>query len=59
MDPVPIKITSSIHGTQELILLPKGKTTIETVKFPSMPVAVEVDPRNTLLKEARVRNASG
>ena len=57
LDPVPIVITTAA-GKRDVILKPTGKTTTETIQLREKPVRIEVDPRNTLLKEATVRNLS-
>jgi aminopeptidase N len=57
LDPVPITI-SMPSGKREIVLKPMSKTTIETIRLREKPVSIEVDPRNTLLKEVSVRDYS-
>ena len=54
LDPVPIVITTP-GGKQELVLKPAGKETVETIQLRTKPTSIEVDPRNTILKEVTVR----
>jgi aminopeptidase N len=54
LDPVPVVITTS-SGKRDLILTPVNKQLIQTVALPSTPVKIELDPHNTLLKEATVK----
>lgn len=57
-DPVPVRIT--LRGAQrDVVLRPGGKQLIETMPMTEMPLGIEVDPGNTLLKEARVRRGEG
>ena len=56
MDHVPVTIRTAT-GTRDIVLKPTGKTTTETIRIREKPVRLELDPRNTLLKEARVRNS--
>lgn len=53
LDPVPIVIKTS-SGSRDIILKPTGKTTVETIQLREQPSGIEIDPRNTLLKEAKV-----
>lgn len=53
LDPVPVSVTTT-SGTREMIIKSVGKTTVETIRLPEKPASIEIDPRNTLLKEARV-----
>jgi aminopeptidase N len=55
MDPVPITI-STASGKRDVVLKPSGKQSIETLPFGEKPTQIEVDPRNTLLKEATVKD---
>jgi aminopeptidase N len=54
LDPVPIKIVTS-NGESEMVLRPSGKEHVETVRSARKPSRIEIDPRNTILKEATVR----
>jgi aminopeptidase N len=53
LDPVPVRITTA-SGLRDIVLKPTGKTTVETIKMNEQPSGVELDPGNTLLKEAKV-----
>jgi aminopeptidase N len=53
LDHVPITITTA-SGKREVLLKPAGKEVVETIQLTEMPKSIEVDPRNTLLKEATV-----
>src|SRR5829696_3588962 len=53
-DPLPITI-STAGGKREVVLKPSGKQLIETIPLGQKPAQIEVDPRNTLLKEATVK----
>lgn len=55
LDPVPITVVTK-NGPQDVTIQPTGKTTSKTIKLKAKPTAVEIDPRNTLLKESSVRN---
>ncbi len=57
LDPVPMVITTAM-GKRDVVLKPMGKTTIETIQLREKPLGIEIDPRNTLLKEASVRDVS-
>jgi aminopeptidase N len=54
LDPVPITI-STASGKQDVVLKPSGKQLIKTLPLGQKPTQIEVDPRNTLLKEATVK----
>src|SRR5687767_11366987 len=54
LDPVPITITTA-SGTSELFLKPTGKELVQTIRMPERPTRIELDPRNTILKEATVK----
>jgi len=56
LDHVPITITTA-GGKRDVILKPAGKEVVETIQLNEMPTSIEVDPRNTLLKEATVNAA--
>jgi aminopeptidase N len=53
LDPVPITVTTA-KGKRELVLKPAGKEVVETIRLTEKPTSIEVDPRNTILKEATV-----
>jgi aminopeptidase N len=53
LDPVPVTIKTS-SGSRNIVLKPTGKTTVETIQLRDQPSAIEIDPRSTLLKEAKV-----
>ena len=57
MDPLPITITTA-QGTRNIILTPTSKTLTETIALREKPMRIEVDPRNTVLKEASVRETT-
>lgn len=57
LDHVPITITTA-SGKRDVILKPSGKEVVETVQLTEMPRSIEIDPRNTLLKEATVARAA-
>ena len=50
---LPIDIVTA-GGKRRLVLKPASKQTVEELKLDSAPTAVEIDPDNTVLKEARV-----
>jgi aminopeptidase N len=54
-DPVPVTI-STAHGKRDVVLKPTGKLLIERIPLRDKPLSIEVDPRNTLLDEAKVIN---
>ena len=54
MDPVPIVVTTA-GGQRNIILKPSGKELIETIQLAEKPIKIEVDPQNTLLREASVK----
>jgi aminopeptidase N len=53
LDPVPVVIKTA-SGPRNIILKPTSKTTVETIKLNEQASGVEIDPQNTLLKEAKV-----
>lgn len=55
LDHVPVTIRTA-SGTRDIVLKPPGKSLVQTIQLREKPVALELDPRNTLLKEARIRN---
>ena len=52
LDHVPVTITTA-SGKRDVILKPTGKQHTETVRVSEKPTSIEIDPRNTLLKEVR------
>ena len=52
LDHVPITITTA-GGKRDLVLKPSGKQHTETIRLAGKPTSIEIDPRNTLLKEVR------
>ena len=54
LDPVPITITTA-SGRRDIVLKPTGKELIQTIPLSEKPINIEVDPQNTLLREARVK----
>lgn len=50
LDHVPITVTTA-KGKRELILKPTSKQLNETIRLDEKPISIEIDPRNTLLKE--------
>lgn len=57
LDPLPLVIKTP-SGSREIVVTPAGKTTVETIQLREKPSGIDVDPRNTLLKQATVRNPS-
>jgi aminopeptidase N len=55
LDPVPLLIRTA-SGARDIVLRPTGKTTMQTIEQRDKPSAIELDPHNTLLKEAKVLN---
>ena len=54
LDPVPVRITTA-SGPREIILKPTDKNLIQTLPQREPPTNIELDPRNTLLKQANVK----
>lgn len=50
---VPIDIITA-NGKRRVILKPTSKQTVEELKLKDAPTGVEIDPDNTILKDARV-----
>jgi aminopeptidase N len=48
---LPLDIITS-SGNRRVVLKPTGKETIEEVKLNESPVSINIDPENTILKEA-------
>jgi aminopeptidase N len=55
LDPVPLVVRTG-SGARDLVLKPTGRTTTQTVQLHDKPSAIELDPHNTLLKEAKILN---
>ena len=53
LDPVPVTIRTA-SGARDVVLKPTDKTLVQTIQLREQPTRVELDPRNTLLKEAKV-----
>jgi aminopeptidase N len=53
VDPVPV-IVHTTSGSRDLVLKPMARTTSQTIQFAEKPLSIEIDPKNTLLKEAKV-----
>jgi aminopeptidase N len=54
LDSVPITITTST-GKRDIVLKPTSKQFIETIPLRENPTNLDVDPRNTLLKEVSIK----
>lgn len=54
LDPLPITITTA-SGKRDIVLKPTSKETVETIQLRERPLKIEVDPKNTLLKEVSIR----
>jgi aminopeptidase N len=57
LDPLPVVITTA-SGKRTVVLEPTSKQTVETIALREKPLKIEIDPKNTLLKEASVRDAT-
>jgi len=55
LDPVPITIRTA-SGSRDIVLKPASKTTTQTLQLRDKPSVIELDPRNTLLKETKILN---
>jgi len=55
LDAVPVVIRTA-SGTRDIILKPTSKAFVETIQLREKPTGIEVDPRNTLLKEVSIHN---
>jgi aminopeptidase N len=55
-DPVPVSIRTA-SGTRDIVFKPGSKATTETIRLHEKPLKIELDPRNTLLKESRISPA--
>lgn len=55
LDHVPITIRTD-SGTRDLVLEPTSKSLVQTLQLRNKPIGIDLDPRNTLLKESTVRN---
>lgn len=56
LDPVPITIITA-NGKRDVILKPKDKQLSQTIQLSERPTSIEIDPRNTLLKEVSRKGA--
>lgn len=54
LDPLPIRIVTP-DGPLDLTLNPNGRTASKIIRLKHKPSMIEIDPRNTLLKEASVK----
>jgi aminopeptidase N len=54
LDPVPITIRTAKEKS-DVLLTPTSKELITTVRLNERPLKIEVDPRNTILKEVTVK----
>jgi aminopeptidase N len=54
LDPVPVTITTAA-GKRDIVLKPAGKQLMQTIPLREQPAQLELDPHNTLLKEASVK----
>jgi len=50
---IPVEITTPL-GKQRIVLKPKSKQTIKTIRLDAAPSTIRLDPENTVLKEASV-----
>ena len=50
LDPVPVTVTSE-GKTTSLTLYPKGKLATTTIRAGKVPISIQIDPEDTLLKE--------
>jgi aminopeptidase N len=50
LDPVPVTVTSEGKSTQVMVY-PKGKLATTTVRTGKVPISIQIDPEDTLLKE--------
>ncbi|HEU4713313.1 MAG TPA: M1 family aminopeptidase [Pyrinomonadaceae bacterium] len=50
LDHVPITVTTA-KGKRDLVLKPTNKQFEQTIRLDEKPTSIEIDPRNTLLKE--------
>jgi aminopeptidase N len=53
LDEVPISIRTA-SGTRDILLKPTAKSFTQTIQLRDKPTGIDLDPRNTLLKEASV-----
>lgn len=53
-DPVPLTI-STASGPQTIVLNPTTKQLLKTIRLNAKPAQINLDPHNTLLKEASIR----
>jgi aminopeptidase N len=52
---IPVEITTPL-GKQRIVLKPKSKQTTQKIRLDAAPLTVQLDPENTVLKEASVSN---
>jgi hypothetical protein len=50
---LPIEVVTA-KGRMHVVIDPKGKRTIQEVQLDVAPTSINIDPENTVLKEARV-----
>jgi len=50
---VPIDILTA-NGKRRFILKPTGRQTVDEVKLDAAPTGINIDPGNTILKDARI-----
>jgi aminopeptidase N len=50
---VPVDVVTP-NGKRRLVLKPTGKQTVEEIKLNELPTTINLDPDNTVLKEARI-----
>lgn len=55
IDDVPVNIITGA-GSQEIVIKPSSKYIVRNVRLKEPPHRIELDPQNTLLKEATVKN---
>jgi aminopeptidase N len=55
LDPVPLVVITE-SGKEELTIKPSDAITTKLVKLKSKPTSIQIDPHNTLLKEASVNS---
>jgi aminopeptidase N len=53
LDHVPVTIRTAT-GSRDIVLKPAAKAFVHTMQLRDKPLSIEVDPRNTILKEAKV-----
>ena len=53
LDHVPVTVRTAT-GSRDIVLKPAAKAFVHTMQLRDKPLSIEVDPRNTILKEAKV-----